>query len=472
MGIDKIFLGLNAIPSKSKITGAKKLEGWLVVISSILLGIWSLRGTIALRNTLIVFGMLMGIIFIMRSGRHLRLLFASRPFISSPIFLFSTIFLWVLIHYFVVSGESPMQLIELKSTWLRSILVAIFGFATGLALVKNNRLISLLWVGIYISFIVLFFQYIPKAISINSLYAIDYFNYIYLLKINGVLAGSFFISAAIGYFIDLNRKTFSYSNITNYYYLSGSFFILYSFVYIFDARSGIAISIAMAILWLIMSVGNYLYRVGSSRHFLPAKRASMIGLFAIILILFFSYKQFVHNPTWGTIAQDAAIGMQIDRYPNWANPNLYGPPIDDSGRLVVSSIYERTALIFVGLRLIANNPLGTGVLKNAFPSELERQRPGTNYATAPSTHSGWIEFGLAFGWLGLILIAALPVTNIIISRKTQGLFYGLSIFLSFNLILIYGFGELSTGHALEIYFYINALIFGINAGENIVKINK
>jgi hypothetical protein len=112
-------------------------------------------------------------------------------------------FIWVVIHYFLFAQNPQQQFSELKSTWLRSLLAVIMGSATGLALNRNPRFMPWLWLGLLLSFVVLIYQYIPKAIAKQSLFAVDHFgDYIFWAKFNGVLAGTILIAGLLGLLID------------------------------------------------------------------------------------------------------------------------------------------------------------------------------------------------------------------------------------------------------------------------------
>jgi hypothetical protein len=116
----------------------------------------------------------------------------------------------VIFHYFFLSRFPDIQLHELKSTWFRTFLASIVGFGTGLAILRRPNYIFLLWLGIISSFMFLFFQYVPIAISNKT---IVYHHYKYLLedqfifpgKISAVLAGTIMIVGFFGSFLDRNR---------------------------------------------------------------------------------------------------------------------------------------------------------------------------------------------------------------------------------------------------------------------------
>jgi len=80
-------------------------------------------------------------------------------------------FAWVVTHYFLFSIDPSQQLKELRSTWLRALLASIVGLGTGLVLRNHPNRLNLLWLGIFVAFIVLFYQYIPRALIHNNFFA-------------------------------------------------------------------------------------------------------------------------------------------------------------------------------------------------------------------------------------------------------------------------------------------------------------
>ena len=143
----------------------------LIFISSVLLGIWATKDTIALRNILLVLGTVLSLIYITLEFKQHHL--ASQLTLKTcvPLILIGLMFVWVVFHYFFLSRYPELQYDELKSTWLRSFLAVILGLGTGLAVRKTPKLIHLLWLGILASFLVLFNQYIPIALAKKSLFA-------------------------------------------------------------------------------------------------------------------------------------------------------------------------------------------------------------------------------------------------------------------------------------------------------------
>jgi hypothetical protein len=77
-------------------------------------------------------------------------------------------------------------------------MASIIGLATGLALRNHPNRLNLLWLGIFIAFLVLFYQYIPRALAQNKLLVRDYDHYLFHLKVNTVLIGMILIAGIDG----------------------------------------------------------------------------------------------------------------------------------------------------------------------------------------------------------------------------------------------------------------------------------
>ncbi len=200
----------------SNVSSLDKTGLALVLISSALLGMWATMNTIALRNVLLTVGTLVALTYwwdwikINEANQTL-------PSLSwlywLAVALIGLMFIWVVMHFFFFAQNPQQQFNELKSTWLRSFLAVIIGSATGLALNRNARLMPWLWLGLLLSFVVLIYQYIPKAILKKSLFAIDFFgDYIYWAKFSGVLAGTILIAGLLGLLIDSIWQNKSHAN--------------------------------------------------------------------------------------------------------------------------------------------------------------------------------------------------------------------------------------------------------------------
>ena len=80
----------------------------MLILSSVLLGIWAVKGTIALRNILLVSGTLFSIYYMVQEWRYGHLKEQYTFWKTLPILLIGLAFVWVIAHYFFFSID-PVQ---------------------------------------------------------------------------------------------------------------------------------------------------------------------------------------------------------------------------------------------------------------------------------------------------------------------------------------------------------------------------
>lgn len=444
----------------------------LILISSVLLGIWATSHTIALRNGLLWIGALLAIWYwfnwyqdfkICLKG-NLRLLIDWLPLI-----LIALMFIWVIAHFLFFSQDAAKQLQELKSTWLRSFLAFLIGSAVGLAIQKNKKhgkdFLSFLWLGILISFLILFIQYLPKAVIRDSLFASDHFgNYIYWAKFNGVLIGCILLAGLVGLFIDYflshteKIRSIPHHIVFITYTAIGIILTIYSFVFIFDAKVGIGVVIILITFWGFLGlIYGLLSLRQKKKKLLSSSRLVLISafLFLMVFIVWASKMHVKHNIGWGSLLKDVATAVQIDQYTNWQNTNMQGYPDRPDGVAVIANTYERAALATAGLKVILHDPIGYGTLRS-FPQQIKKFYP--NYQNHIYTHSAWIDLGLAFGFFGFILIPCallvIGIRNFFPSHSYRSTILSLTL----TVLVLYAVGEYGFQHGVEVLFFLSSFL--------------
>ena len=442
----------------------------LILISSVLLGIWAVKSTIALRNSLLGIGTLISIIYIY-------LVFKSQAVKMTvkngvPLILLGLMFCWVTLHCYFLSRFPQQQFHELTSTWLRSLLAVIVGVGTGLAICKRPNAINFLWLGILGSFAYLFYQYIPKAIALNTLFVPDYPSYIFYGKISGVLAGTILIAGLLGTLADTVRRGSLLATIlVSLLCLVGLTTTLYAYVFIFDTRNGIGLAVilfsALCLVVLGRALGT-LFRGSSSKGIIIL---ALLVICVATVFTWFSAQHIQHNPGWSTMWEDTKTAVQVKKYPNWQNPQVMGYPNNANGQMVKANTYERVAWGVAGLQIfMTENPLGVGVLKGPFTALLKEKYPSSG-ENMPSTHSAWVELGLAFGYPGLLLMLGAVIATLILSLKSTSPFNSLTGLFSLGFICLYTVGEISSQHSIEILCFSVALMTSLLLqGSNVKNI--
>lgn len=435
----------------------------LIILSSILLGIWAAKGTIALRNILLVSGTLLSMYYITQEWRYGDLKKDYTIWKALPIILVVLTFVWIITHFLFFSLDPVKQFQELESTWFRAFMASIIGMATGLALRNHPNRLNLLWGGILIAFLILFYQYIPRALAQNKLLVPDYDDYLFHLKINTVLMGMILITGVDGALLDhLRVAGYRWKSVKVwylFYWLLGTSLALWAFVYIVDARNGIGLSTILYSFWFLC-VLIFFIRSQLRRPNIKSLLALLITGLGLCLILYFTFLQMTVNKGWHTLLEDAKVAVQIDRYPNWQNPAQMGYPKREDGQMVVPNTYERVAWATAGSRAILAYPQGVGVLAYPFAKhpqallEIVRGSDGAGIAT----HSGWVELGLAFGIpiLGLIFSAFL----LVFMEAVRQAYPARMTVLGFVVLIfcLYTVGEVAIQHGIEILYYLLAFL--------------
>lgn len=444
----------------------KKLEWILLFLSSTLLAIWAVKETIALRNILLVGGSLIAIYLISQELKTINLKRCCATWKVAPIILISLTFIWVIVHYLFFSLDPEVQFKELKSTWLRSLMAAIIGIATGIAVRNIPWRLNLIWGGILITFIVLFYQYLPRAIAQNKLLLTEYHFYLFHLKINTALMGLILLTGVHGALFDglkANHNMFRGTVFLNIIFsLIVTLIVMWTFVYIVDSRIAVSISIIMYSFWfswtVILLAKNRINKTNFKNLYVFA--ISSIGL---CLIIYFVHLHTNINNGWSTFVKDIQLSVQINKYTHWQDLNRMGYPKHDDGTFVKQNTYERVAWATAGLMEISNYPLGSGVMEypiSRHPNYYNKKNSETG-SSKISTHSAWIELGLAYGIPFLVLIFLTFLFILILALRNNNLL-GITI-TSFIIMvaILYTVGELSTQHGIEILFFILALVSSI-----------
>ena len=481
--------------SSGNLMGLDKSGLALVLISSALLGIWATMNTIALRNVLLWVGTVTALLYWwnwFKTNKANHTLPALSWLYWLAVILIAFMFIWVVIHYFLFAQNPQQQFSELKSTWLRSLLAVIIGSATGLVLNRNPRFMPWLWLGLSLSFVVLIYQYIPKAIAKQSLFAMDWFgDYIYWAKFSGVLAGTILISGLLGLLIDsiwqnknkgniiplgmtADQKTTPHINSTAVkvglinriampiYVFVGIFIATYAFVFIFDAKAGVGMAFILIAFWLGIGLLLILKNAASEQDKRRRRLFLMKSLIAFVLVaaslFWFTAQHIKNNPGWGSLFEDMAISAQIDTHHNWKGEGA-ALPLRKDGTPVAGNTYERVAFATLGMRLITLNPVGNGSLRS-FKEDAKKIE--ANYRNHSYTHSAWIDLGLSFGLPGLLFLPiALFALLLCAVNNPRIRFRATIISIAIAILILYLVGEYAFQHGVEILFYLTGLLCGL-----------
>jgi hypothetical protein len=432
------------------------LSALIICISTVLLAIWSIRDTIALRNVLLVLGALVALFLIKQYLKQPQKIASNSIWHYAPIILSACTLVWVGIHYLVFSQDSALQLKDLTSTWVRVLMASMIGAATGLVIKDNPQRSQYLWFGIFCSFAYLLVHYLEAYSQSGALFMPDYyFTSPFSNKINTVLMGGLFIAAICGASATALTSKYSpsYPRIIYIYWAIAVAIILFAYTTIIDTRNGLGVGLILLSAWVL-----YVFCVMLGRQLLTRtlnwKRGILI-LLPILFIFIFVQQHLNINRGWNNFFEDISIGFQIDEVPNWQNIQKFGYPKTPSGEQVYPNNYERAAWAAAGVRTIQENPLGYGLLEHSLGKMIQKSYPE---AVIRSSHSAWVDFGLAFGIPGLALVLGALISTIALAIRSHSPNKLLVVWMAFSLLLIFTIAEVSSNHTIEILFFCIALL--------------
>ena len=165
-------------------------------------------------------------------------------------------------------------------------------------------------------------------------------------------------------------------------------------------------------------IGLFFLLILLKRSSIPfVKKIIWVSLGGVIL----GASLFLHiqkNDSWGALFADAKIALQTDQFQNWKYAGAQGYPINEFGKMVSATNYERVAWFKVGVQLIPDNPLGYGLVEDSFKRMAKIHWPEVSPNLSHS-HSGWLDLILAIGIPGFIMIIGAFIFSMWKARNIQ-----------------------------------------------------
>ena len=432
------------------------LGALLIAVNSLLLGIWVLRGTIALRNILLVAGFLISVIYIVRLiRRRLWSPAVCKLQLWLPVLMIACLFAWVIFHYFFLSMDPISHLQEIKSTWFRAFLAWVMAFVCALAILRVPNRLSWLALGLLSNFAGLIVEYIPLAIQkkqmANVLPVVD--NYLQG-KIYAVALGALYLGGVLGLVsTKIAGQTRLSWRIVIYWSLC-LIPIFYSYIYIADTRNGVGVSVLLFLGWLLWILFYVRKNFDFVRQHFSLWKMTFIFCIALVIMLGAIGLQSKQNKGWSSNLDDALIAIQIDKYNNWQNPPVLGYPPE----VKAINTYERAAWFVAALSVIPDRLLGDGTLKYAFGRAIKDRYPQSNLFIS---HSPWLDFTLSLGIPGIFCLLGSLLTTCYLSFNYKESLTHYVRWMSLSILLTYLVAELFNQAAFEILIYVCGFLPGL-----------
>lgn len=357
-------------------TSAGKLfwQAWLAAI----VFVFPIPHTIALRNLLLLLGLL-ALLATLRSARRPC---AVTPLISAGWALAATT-AWLLLHSLAVAPAPTLALDNLRGDWLLPLFTAALA-AYAAARIEPQRATAaviaallghMLWVFGWQAWI-----WIAAGMS-NSwpVITVPFGQNDFQSSLNGFLLAVLLAERVAVNLSGLRTATLS----AQLGWISLSISLLADIV--LRSRNGTVASISLLLAALVI-VG-----LRSRRVLLLLVLVGALGGASVAL-----------DSRWSGLKESLAVGWSSSSS-YWLDGNKTLRPLTPSGAALEESAYLRAAWAHQAVQAITEHPLGLGFGRDAFGRAVEMKY---GHGGMVSSHSGWLDFALAAGLPGLVLLLA------------------------------------------------------------------
>ena len=409
----------------------------------ILMLLWPVIHTIALRIALLLTGGIIGFAYTIRERSSLY----QKP--ALPLFFIFLFFIWLGIHYFLYSHNPQLELGQIKGTWLRVLLACFLGIGSGLFVRHHPRAQLVIWTGILSFFLISYIDYAWVSFTNNDWgipykFWLGFFNN----KTTAVFYGIVSIALACGV---VSHQLTQATKINGH--ILAAMMACMGFTFLVFVITGTKNGVALSLILVISVLFSFLRR--SNKSFISISIASAF-IVAICLMTFLHLKL---APQWNNFFPSVEAGLQIHKYPNWKGHLYYGILKPEDGTLVDESAYLRTAWFVAGVELLLKNPLGYGLYDQSFRylalADDTLGLPSESLLIA--THSGWLDFSLGLGIPGLLLTWTAIALAIFYSFKQISIWSFNTRWVLTGTFIVWIFAEICNNHFIETLFYLIAL---------------
>jgi len=409
-----------------------------------LLALWAIPGTIAIRHFLLLFGFIFSCLFLLKNWNLVKVKSAF------PIYIFLTLFIWVIAHYLWIGVDQIVQFKELKSLWIRVFAAVTMAIACGIFIQQSQKPKKLLFLAFYTIPIFTILHYFYGSFKSNHFLLPNNFVGQYLInKINVAFMAVIGVSVSVAILIYgyMNKKSSNNRDVK--WPFIGILICLVSAI-LASSKNGIGISVILLFLAIVYGLS-----LGFLRKSLKQFYWKPISVILVIIFLAGVFHSRFAAPGWSHLIGDIQISVQIEKYQNWKDTPKLGFPQRPDGSFVAGNTYERFAWGTKGIELIQKYPLGYGTINQGSFKHL-LIRDGIPYPNNDQTHSGWIDFGMAFGIPGLLILFATLLSINICALKKKDSYSMLATWLSIAIFLACWVQEVSFKHTFEIWMFLIA----------------
>jgi len=427
---------------------------WLILLCAAgLLFIWPLPGTIALRHVFLGVGFIASIYYLYQQRLALIV------WAAWPTWLFLGFYGWLIIHLAFFSHEWNLQIAELSSVWMRAALAIPLGLALGLALTQKQSSIRkysvpIIFFGLLGTFLIFFIRYVYQVYMTGLWLHFPFYEIPYRAKPPFVIGTALLLPLC---FVMINQAL---NFLASKYWIVLALFSVAAVSfgdYFANTKNGMAILITCFILFLIKFLISR--QRNTNKFFLVVLLATLLTVASL------GINQHVKkNPAWSNLLDDIKVASDIHHQDWWKDDKVCCAPVNSAGVPVNVSTYQRTAWFIVGAHLLAENPQGYGLIHHSFGWLAGEKYPDFSKpigGTRGATHSAWMDFALAVGIPGLLLVLIPLWASWYRSLSQAGLWASYTSWTIPVLTFAYLITEANEAHFIELLLFMTAFFCGL-----------
>jgi hypothetical protein len=347
-------------------------QTWLVAV----VFIFPIPHTIALRNLLILVGLI-------------ALLWTGRKVLPKPVALLTpgaawvlVLSIWIAFHSIAISLTPYQSLDQFRANWIGPLLIGILA-AWGAAQISPERATRTVVIALAAHLVWLLGWQLNSVLTIGARpFEVTPFG---SYDFHGTL-NSFFLALLLADRLTFATGRYSSLGLRQHWVWTMLVLSLISDV-LLRSRNSTMISVIL----LVTSCFVFFSARGKTWW----KIAIVVGIALMLGVVTFSM-----DKRWKGFRESAAIGWTSDST-YWMTGNDSLRPSTSSGAALEESAYIRAAMARNSIDFIVDNPWGIGFGHDAFGRAIALKFGHTGMG---SSHSGWLDFALAAGLPGLVLL--------------------------------------------------------------------
>jgi hypothetical protein len=360
----------------------------LLLLSGILLFVYSLPHVIALRKLLLLIAFLISFKYFWNA-----LLKKPKPLLSA-VLIFVLLQVWMLVIAGFISDQPYSSFSEWKGQWLPALMSFVVGIGLAYTLTQAKIKNPLVTVAMIISIPITIFLCVNAIALIHN----EILTSSFPLHQLGITDQKFITNYLIALLepiiiADLYYRLVKGNRllpVPGWVILAIFILVLFS-LFAASSRNGLIIMFLTFVLGAGMMISE-IRKVYSPQKIVTSVLATLIFVLAIALV------SFKTDPRWKNFIETVPIAWDIDHDLTWLNGD--DDPSTPKEKQAVISEYIRIAWAHEGLRLMMEHTWGTEISRHTFHN-LVLEKYG--HANIPQSENGWIDFGLNVGIPGLIV---------------------------------------------------------------------